>query len=82
MARPTKYKTEFSRIAQKMTRLGATDVEIADVLEVDLETIANWAWHNEDFASCWSLPNLQPLWASDNVKKGAKVGIPNLQNSH
>lgn len=26
------------------------------------------------FEECWSLENLQPLWASDNVKKGAKYG--------
>lgn len=23
---------------------------------------------------CWALKNLQPLWASDNIKKGAKYG--------
>lgn len=26
----------------------------------------------EQFAQCWALSNLQPMWASDNVKKGAK----------
>ena len=26
------------------------------------------------FKECWSLTNLQPLWASDNVKKGAFYG--------
>jgi len=26
----------------------------------------------EDFKECWALSNLQPLWASDNSKKGAK----------
>ena len=24
----------------------------------------------EDFKKCWSLSNLQPLWATDNIKKG------------
>jgi hypothetical protein len=24
------------------------------------------------FAECWALDNLQPLWASDNIKKGAR----------
>lgn len=28
----------------------------------------------EDFAACWSLENLQPLWASENVRKGASYG--------
>ena len=26
----------------------------------------------EDFKECWALSNLQPLWASDNIRKGAK----------
>lgn len=26
------------------------------------------------FAECWTLANLQPLWAADNAKKGAKHG--------
>lgn len=26
----------------------------------------------DDFKECWSLKNLQPLWASDNISKGAK----------
>lgn len=28
------------------------------------------------FAQCWALDNLQPLWASDNVRKGAKYVSP------
>ena len=27
-----------------------------------------------EFAECWSLNNLQPLWASENVRKGASYG--------
>jgi hypothetical protein len=27
---------------------------------------------SEDFKKCWALENLQPLWALDNIKKGAK----------
>lgn len=26
----------------------------------------------EQFAACWALNNLQPMWARDNIKKGAK----------
>lgn len=26
-----------------------------------------------DFAECWALSNLQPLWARDNIRKGAKI---------
>ena len=28
---------------------------------------------DDDFKKCWSLDNLQPLWAIDNMKKGSKI---------
>jgi len=28
---------------------------------------------HDDFKKCWSLKNLQPLWAKDNISKGAKL---------
>jgi hypothetical protein len=28
----------------------------------------------DQFAECWALENLQPLWAADNVRKGARYG--------
>jgi len=28
---------------------------------------------HEDFKRCWSLKNLRPLWAFDNISKGAKL---------
>jgi len=30
----------------------------------------------DQFSECWGLANLAPLWASDNIKKGAKYGAP------
>lgn len=27
----------------------------------------------KEWKRCWSLPNLRPMWASDNIKKGAKM---------
>lgn len=29
-----------------------------------------------DFKKCWSLNNLQPMWASDNISKGNKLNKP------
>lgn len=29
-----------------------------------------------DFKQCWALSNLQPMWASENLSKGAKINIP------
>lgn len=31
---------------------------------------------HEDFKRCWSLSNLQPLWAKENISKGAKMEAP------
>lgn len=28
-----------------------------------------------DFKKCWALTNLQPLWATDNMKKGARIAV-------
>ena len=29
-----------------------------------------------DFKKCWALINLQPMWAKENIRKGAKVEKP------
>jgi len=29
--------------------------------------------NDEGFKRCWALSNLQPLWAIDNVRKGARL---------
>lgn len=47
--RPTSYKPEFVEQAQKLCRLGATDVEIADFLNVDVRTLYRWKGSNEEF---------------------------------
>jgi len=31
---------------------------------------------DEDFKKCWALKNLQPLWASDNIKKKDRLDKP------
>lgn len=49
MARPTKFKPEFTAQAEKLCRLGATDIEIADFLEIDVRTLYRWKGENEAF---------------------------------
>lgn len=49
MARPTKYKPEFVAQAEKLCRLGATDIEVADFLEVDVRTLYRWKGEHEGF---------------------------------
>jgi len=40
--RPSKFKPEFAKQAEKLALLGATDVDLADFFEVSINTIGNW----------------------------------------
>lgn len=53
MARPSGYKPEHAKIARKVAQLGATDIEIADVLNIDVRTL--YRWKNEHAAFCQAL---------------------------
>lgn len=46
---PTKYDDAFAKQAEKLCKLGATDVEIADFFEVDVRTVYNWKHANPEF---------------------------------
>jgi hypothetical protein len=50
MSRPEKWKDEFIRIAEHACKLGATDQELADMLDVSLRTIHNWRVSKPAFA--------------------------------
>lgn len=47
--RPSKYQPEFVKQAEKLCKLGATDVEVADFFEVDVRTLYRWKGEHEDF---------------------------------
>jgi hypothetical protein len=49
MARPTKYKPEYCEQAEKLCRLGATDIEIADFFDVEVRTLYRWKGEHEEF---------------------------------
>lgn len=49
MSRPSKYKPEFVGQAEKLCRLGATDIEVADFLNVDVRTLYRWKGEHEGF---------------------------------
>lgn len=49
MGRPSKFKPEFVGQAEKLAKLGATDIEIADFLEIDARTLYRWKADNEAF---------------------------------
>lgn len=47
--RPTDYKSEYAKQAEKLCTLGATDQELADFFEVDVRTVYRWKHDHEDF---------------------------------
>ncbi|AUR97437.1 hypothetical protein NVP1239O_01, partial [Vibrio phage 1.239.O._10N.261.52.F6] len=47
--RPTKYKEEFAKQAEKICLLGATDDFLADYFEVDVSTINKWKLAHKEF---------------------------------
>ena len=49
MARPTLYREDYPKQAEKLCALGATDQEIADFFEVDVRTIYRWKAEHEPF---------------------------------
>jgi hypothetical protein len=48
--RPTKYETKYNRQAYKMSLLGATDKELADIFEVAESTIYEWKNEHPKFS--------------------------------
>lgn len=36
------------------------------------------SFRDEEFKQCWSLWNLQPMWAEENMSKGSRCSIPPL----
>lgn len=49
MGRPTEYKDEFNRQAEKLCLLGSTDADLADFFDVTETTINNWKLKHPDF---------------------------------
>ena len=47
--RPSVYKDDFARQAQKLCEIGATDQEIADFFGVDVRTIYRWKHVHDEF---------------------------------
>lgn len=49
MGRPTVFRAEFIRMAAKACALGATDVDVAELLGVSVPTIDKWKQSKPDF---------------------------------
>jgi len=55
MSRPEKYKANYAKIAEKACLLGATDLDLSEMLEVSLRTIRYWRSTKPEFAQALSL---------------------------
>lgn len=47
--RPTKYKEEYNELVYKLSLLGATDREMADIIGVGEKTLNNWKEAHPEF---------------------------------
>lgn len=48
--RPSRYKDEYAAWAEKLTKLGATDADLADAFEVSEQTIGQWKKAHVEFS--------------------------------
>lgn len=64
--RPTAYKPEFTAQAEKLCRLGATDIELAGFFGVDVRTIYRWKVECDEF--CQALKTGKDL-ADERVER-------------
>lgn len=48
--RPSKYQVEFADQARKLCLLGATDLELADFFDVNVDTIHEWKKVHSEFS--------------------------------
>ena len=49
--RPSPYKPAFTRIAERLCRNGATDIEVADILGISVRTFYRWCLLHEEFTA-------------------------------
>lgn len=54
VGRPTKYKPEYCELAYKFCLLGATDARLAELFEVNPDTIATWKREYPEFSESTS----------------------------
>ncbi len=48
-ARSSQYQPDFARIAGRLCRNGATDIEVADILGISLRTFCRWCLQHDEF---------------------------------
>lgn len=58
--RPTDYKAEYAIQAFKLSKLGATDMELADFFGCSVPTLHRWRAEHEDFRKSIKLGKAEP----------------------
>lgn len=59
--RPTKYKKEYAEQARKICKLGATDLQLADIFGVAESTIYKWKLDQKEFSEALKSGKLTPI---------------------
>lgn len=67
VGRPTTYKKEYNEQVEKLCRLGATDIEIADFFSVSEKTLNNWKHNHPEFLQ--------------SIKRGKEISDLEVANS-
>ena len=66
MARPSKYRPEFVTQAEKLCKLGATDIEIADFFGINVATLKRWKHEYPEFCAAIKAAKVE---ADDRVER-------------
>ena len=74
--RPTKYKDEYNLQAEKMCKLGATDIELADFFNVCEDTI--YEWKNVYVAFSESIKKGKDIFDTRNVENSLRTRAQGL----
>lgn len=87
VGRPTKYKPEYCELAYKFCLLGATDVRLAELFDVNPDTIATWKREYPEFSeSCFKGRDIADAEIANSLYHRAKgyshpeVDIKVIQN--
>lgn len=66
MARPTKYRSAYCKVAQKICEMGGIDIDVADALDISVATVNNWKLKHKPFLESLRLGK-KPL--DDRIKE-------------
>jgi hypothetical protein len=66
MGRPSAYRNDYARIAQRLAYLGATDKDLAIAFNVNITTVERWRARHADFRGALNVGKKE---ADERVKR-------------